>query len=150
MPYFDFSTASNSVLHDLILQTLNDCRLTPGCTKWWRSYLANRALHVCYCEALPASYEVLSGVPQGSVLGPNILTFSLSNCLVWSGIQTSNCLLMTSTFFVIWIPLWKNHLFGFDHKLCESSVTYTKGLKNLGLLIYSILHFHIMWITYLS
>jgi len=36
----------------------------------------------------------------------------------------------------------------FDHKLCESSVTCTERIEDMGLLINSILHFHIMWVIY--
>jgi hypothetical protein len=34
--------------------------------------MTDRVLHVCYCGAVLSPYEVLSGVPQGSVLGQHL------------------------------------------------------------------------------
>jgi hypothetical protein len=99
MPYFDFSKASGPVLHNLLLRKLNVSRLPAGYTNGRRSYLTSKVLIFCYCGAISAPYEVVSGVSQGSGSGPDILTFTLSSCVVWTGIETANYLLMT-TFFV--------------------------------------------------
>jgi hypothetical protein len=78
MTYFHFIKASDAVPRDLLLPTLNDCWLPAGYTSRWRSNLTNNVLHVCYCVALPSPYEVLSGVLQGSVLGPHIVSFFIN------------------------------------------------------------------------
>jgi hypothetical protein len=100
MPYFNFSKAFDLVLHNLLLRILNVSPLLTGYTNGRHSYSTKRVLPFCYFGVISAPYEVLSGLPQRWVSGPYILTFSLSSCVVCSGIQTANCLLMTATFFV--------------------------------------------------
>ena len=67
--YFDFSKAFDSVNHDLILQKLQEYYFINGrLLKFIRNYLCGRIQCVENCSSITKS--VLSGVPQGSILGP--------------------------------------------------------------------------------
>ena len=46
-------------------------------------------------------------------------------------------------------PYVEIHHLGFYHKLCESSVTLTEAIEEMGQPIDTIEQFYIMWITYL-
>ena len=68
--YFDLRKAFDYVPHHLLLQKLLDIQLNPHIIQWVSSYLTNRSqLVVVEGTCLPV-LPVLSGVPQGSVLGP--------------------------------------------------------------------------------
>jgi hypothetical protein len=65
---------------------------SAGYVNWFHSYLSKILSHVHYSGALSVPFEVLSGVPQGSVLGLllcngfishlyNVITFSI--CLIF-------------------------------------------------------------------
>ena len=68
--YLDFRKAFDSVPHNELLMKLWSFGLTGNLWKWFRSYLAGRSqcvlLNQCTSDLLP----VISGVPQGSILGP--------------------------------------------------------------------------------
>lgn len=73
--YTDFSKAFDKVNHKLLLKKLDQMGFTNMCLKWINSYLINRKQTVCFKNVTSKSISVLSGVPQGSHLGP--LLFSL-------------------------------------------------------------------------
>jgi hypothetical protein len=67
--YFDLSNAFDHVSHSL-LHKLSASGLSGGYVNWFRSYLSNWKSQVRVSGVLSLPFEVLSGVPQGSVLGP--------------------------------------------------------------------------------
>ena len=69
--YFDFAKAFDTVNHDLILSTLKYQYSIDGrMLKFFKSYLFNRTQRVVLDNCTSDIVNVLSGVPQGSILGP--------------------------------------------------------------------------------
>jgi len=68
--YLDLKKAFDSVPHNELLFKLWRIGITGKLWSWFKAYLSHRQHFVCYKDASSTSLPVLSGVPQGSVLGP--------------------------------------------------------------------------------
>ena len=69
--YFDFAKAFDTVSHDLILQKLKiQYNIDGTLLKFFTEYLRCRKRRVIMENVVSESVDVLSGVPQGSILGP--------------------------------------------------------------------------------
>jgi hypothetical protein len=68
--YFDLSQAFDKVPHTLLLDKLNNFGLSSFYIDWFQSYLSNRSSFIRILGKISSSFSVLSGVRQGSTLGP--------------------------------------------------------------------------------
>ena len=72
--YLDFKKAFDSVAHNELLLKFGIC---GSLWLWTQAYLTNRLQYVAVGQSLSSALPVLSGVPQGSILGHYFLQYLL-------------------------------------------------------------------------
>ena len=68
--FMDLSKAFDMVNHDILLHKLSHYGLRGNTLNWFSSYIANRTQFTTINDINSTSKTIVSGIPQGSVLGP--------------------------------------------------------------------------------
>ena len=68
--FLDLSKAFDTMSHDLILSKLSDFGVAPLEREWFADYLFRRIQLVQVEHQYSSPFTIISGVPQGSILGP--------------------------------------------------------------------------------
>ncbi len=68
--YIDIKKAFDSVNHRILLAKLKSLAISISVLNWITAFLSNRKQYVKIADSISPPTNVISGVPQGSVLGP--------------------------------------------------------------------------------
>ena len=68
--FCDLSKAFDTLNHDVLLEKLDYYGIRGVANKWFQSYLENRSQFVQFNGKNSSRLPLLTGVPQGSILGP--------------------------------------------------------------------------------
>jgi len=77
--YFDFQKAFDSALHNHLISKLQGCLISGHVFEWIRNFLEGKKQRVVLNSQKSEWLDIISGVPQGSVLGPILFNICKSD-----------------------------------------------------------------------
>ena len=77
--YLDFSKAFDTVPHKRLIHKLNSYGIQNNLLSWINSFLSDRTQYVKINDSKSKKTKVISGVPQGSVLGPILFIYYIND-----------------------------------------------------------------------
>ena len=86
----DFSKAFDSVPHQRLLMKFDYYGIRGNMLKWIKAFLTNHSQSVSINGVQSSTKRVLSGVPQGSILGPVLFLQNIND--ITSSVKSSLCL----------------------------------------------------------
>ena len=130
--YFDFSKAFDSVNHDIIRSKLKNMYGIDGrLLKFIQKYLQGREQSVVLENCVSTSKPVLSGVPQGSILGPILFVLFINDLPSGLSQGTELALYADDT------KIWRSITSQLDHEILQNDINYLNTWATLNKM-----HFH--------
>ena len=77
--YLDFAKAFDKVDHNLLLRKLKRMGIKGKLRMWFQNFLKERTQQVLVDGKLSSTFTLISGIPQGSVLGPILFLIFISD-----------------------------------------------------------------------
>ena len=81
----DLSKAFDYIPHNLLISKMHTYGFSIDSLKIFFSYLKGRKQNVKIDNTYSVFQVLLSGVPQGSILGPILFNIRINNLLIWIG-----------------------------------------------------------------
>ena len=117
--YFDFAKAFDSVNHDLILKKLQSFYGINGpLLRFICEYLKGRMQSVVISGVISSEIPVLSGVPQGSILGPTLFVLFLNDIVQGLNDGTNITMYADDT------KIWRQMINIDDHLTLQEDINY--------------------------
>ena len=79
----DLSKAYDCIPHDLIIAKFEAYGFDNICLKLFYNYFSNRNQRVKIGSAIKEWIDILTGIPQGSILGPLIFNIFINNLIMF-------------------------------------------------------------------